>query len=63
MKVTAIGTGYVELVTGACLAEVGKHLVCAEVDSDKHNHDRLLVMDIRSAELTKYTRLMPCWCC
>jgi UDP-glucose 6-dehydrogenase len=45
MKVTVIGTGYVGLVTGACLAEVGKHLVCADVDSDKHNHDRLLVME------------------
>src|SRR5881397_546536 len=35
MKVTAIGTGYVGLVTGACLAEMGNHVVCIDVDADK----------------------------
>ena len=35
MKVTVIGTGYVGLVTGACLSEMGNHVVCLDVDPEK----------------------------
>ena len=35
MKVTVVGTGYVGLVTGACLAEMGNHVVCVDVDERK----------------------------
>ncbi len=35
MKVTVVGTGYVGLVTGACLAEMGNHVLCLDVDEHK----------------------------
>ena len=35
MKVTIVGTGYVGLVTGACLAEVGNDVVCLDLDEKK----------------------------
>jgi UDPglucose 6-dehydrogenase len=35
MKITIFGTGYVGLVTGTCLAEMGNHVLCMDVDADK----------------------------
>ncbi len=35
MRVTIIGSGYVGLVTGACLAETGNTVVCMDKDADK----------------------------
>lgn len=35
MKVTIIGTGYVGLVSGTCLAEVGNDVLCLDVDPEK----------------------------
>ena len=35
MKITVIGTGYVGLVSGTCLAEMGNHVVCLDVDAAK----------------------------
>ena len=35
MRITIFGTGYVGLVTGTCLAEVGNDVICVDVDADK----------------------------
>ena len=35
MRVTIFGSGYVGLVTGACLADAGNHVVCVDVDERK----------------------------
>ncbi|MCC6211332.1 MAG: UDP-glucose/GDP-mannose dehydrogenase family protein [Burkholderiales bacterium] len=35
MKITVVGTGYVGLVTGACLADMGNHVHCLDVDAAK----------------------------
>ncbi|WP_066265298.1 UDP-glucose dehydrogenase family protein [Hydrogenophaga palleronii] len=35
MKVTVIGSGYVGLVSGACMAEVGNDVLCLDLDQDK----------------------------
>ena len=35
MKISVIGTGYVGLVTGACLAEVGNEVLCLDLDANK----------------------------
>lgn len=35
MKVAVIGTGYVGLVVGACLAETGNDVICADVSEEK----------------------------
>jgi UDPglucose 6-dehydrogenase len=35
MRVTIFGSGYVGLVTGACLADAGNHVLCVDVDAAK----------------------------
>ncbi len=35
MQITVIGTGYVGLVTGTCLAETGNQVVCVDIDENK----------------------------
>ena len=35
MKITVVGTGYVGLVTGACLADMGNHVFCLDIDAAK----------------------------
>jgi UDPglucose 6-dehydrogenase len=35
MRLTIFGSGYVGLVTGACMAETGNHVVCVDIDAEK----------------------------
>ena len=35
MKIAVVGTGYVGLVTGSCLADVGMDVICVDVDAEK----------------------------
>ena len=35
MNITVVGTGYVGLVTGTCLADVGNHVLCVDTDTSK----------------------------
>lgn len=38
MKIVVVGTGYVGLVTGSCLAEVGTEVICVDVNEKKINN-------------------------
>ena len=37
MNIAVVGTGYVGLVTGVCLAEIGHDVICIDIDQDKVN--------------------------
>lgn len=40
MRIAVVGTGYVGLVTGTCLAETGNHVICVDIDENKVNKMR-----------------------
>jgi len=35
VRISVIGVGYVGLVTGACFAKTGNHVLCMDIDSEK----------------------------
>ena len=70
MKMCVVGTGYVGLVTGACLADVGNDVVCIDVDTEKIERlksgfvpihepglDALIVRNARAGRLRFSTQL------
>src|SRR5262245_36025803 len=71
MKIAVVGTGYVGLVVGACLAETGNEVIC--VDKDKKKVDALnrgkipiyepgleeLVRRNRNVRRLSFTRALP----
>ncbi|MGR3766043.1 UDP-glucose dehydrogenase family protein [Rossellomorea sp. NS-SX7] len=40
MNIAVVGTGYVGLVTGTCLSEIGHHVTCIDIDEEKVNRLR-----------------------
>lgn len=54
MKITVIGTGYVGLVVGACLAETGNDVTCADVDQAKVDGLKQNVLPIYEPGLEEY---------
>lgn len=51
MKIAIAGTGYVGLVTGVCLAEVGWNTVCVDIDQDKIDKMKQGISPIYEEEL------------
>jgi UDPglucose 6-dehydrogenase/GDP-mannose 6-dehydrogenase len=51
MRIAVIGTGYVGLVSGACLAEVGHDVICVDIDQDKVDKIRSGVAPIHERDL------------
>ena len=54
MKIAVVGSGYVGLVLGACLAETGNEVVCADVDRAKIDGLRNNVLPIYEPGLEEY---------
>jgi UDPglucose 6-dehydrogenase len=54
MRITVIGTGYVGLVVGACLAETGNDVACADLDQGKIDGLRKNVLPIYEPGLEEY---------
>jgi UDPglucose 6-dehydrogenase len=54
MNITVIGTGYVGLVVGACLAETGNPVVCADLDQSKIDGLKQNILPIYEPGLDDY---------
>jgi UDPglucose 6-dehydrogenase len=55
-RIAVVGTGYVGLTTGACLASLGHQVVCGDVDPDKVARLRRAEVDILEPGLTELVR-------
>lgn len=55
-KLAVLGTGYVGLVTGACLAQVGHQVICADIDTHKIDLLQQGIMPIYEPGLEQYVK-------
>src|SRR5438067_2174558 len=58
-RIAVVGTGYVGLTTGACLASLGHRVTCADIDADKVERLRAGRVDILEPGLAELVRETP----
>ncbi len=54
MRLAIVGTGYVGLVTGTCLADTGNDVICVDIDKDKVDKLNKNIMPIYEPDLDTY---------
>ncbi len=54
MKLAIVGTGYVGLVTGTCLADTGNDVICVDIDKEKVEKLNNNIMPIYEPDLDTY---------
>ncbi|HCQ02139.1 MAG TPA: UDP-glucose 6-dehydrogenase, partial [Candidatus Latescibacteria bacterium] len=56
MNICVVGTGYVGLVVGTCLADFGNHVICVDNDQPKINNLKKGILPIYEIGLTDLVR-------
>ena len=56
MKITVIGIGYVGLVTGTCLSEIGHDVICLDIDKKKINKLKKGILPIYEKSLKELVK-------